>query len=158
MDEMMVLEESQSLGRGLMSQVPVLGDGSAARARAMPPMTWNGSLVSASETQTHYLHLSAFPCEKCSGPVVAGSLGTRRDDISQETDIRSVGAVCIACGLRPETILEPSVEHRFRPVEWKLAIKEHAQPAGPGIEQLPSELADGAKGITQTADQLLRIE
>jgi hypothetical protein len=26
-----------------------------------------------------------------------------------------------------------------------LAIKEHAQPAGPGTEQLPSELADGAK-------------
>jgi hypothetical protein len=124
---------------------PVGSHASAARARAMPSMTWNGSLVSASKTQTHYLHLSAFPCEKCSGPVVAGSLGTRRDDISQETDIRNVGAVCIACGLRPEKILEPSVEHRFRPVEWKLAIKEHAQPAGPGTEQLPSELADGAK-------------
>jgi hypothetical protein len=32
-------------------------------------------------------------------------------------------------------IAEPSVDHQFRPVEWKWAIKEHAQPAGSlGIE------------------------
>jgi len=91
-------------------------------------MTWNGTLVSATETQTHYLHLAAFRCEKCSGPVIAGSLGTRRDDISQETDIRSVGAICIVCGSRPEFIPEPTVEHRFRPVEWKWVIRDHTQP------------------------------
>jgi hypothetical protein len=141
MPELIVAEKID----GSAATGPVGRHASAAGARAMPPMTWNGSLVSASKTQTHYLHLSAFPCEKCSGPVIAGSLGTRRDDISQETDIRNVGAVCIACGLRPEKILELSVEHRFRPVEWKLAIQEHSQPAGPGTEQLPSELADGAK-------------
>jgi hypothetical protein len=26
----------------------------------MPPMTWNGALVAAAETATHYLHLAAF--------------------------------------------------------------------------------------------------
>src|SRR5580765_1557142 len=74
----------------------------------MSPMTWNGTLVDAAETATHYLHLSAFRCEKCNGPVIAGSLGTRLDDISQETDIRKIGAVCIACRFRPEIIAEQS--------------------------------------------------
>jgi hypothetical protein len=82
-------------------------------------MIWNGTLADAAETATHYLHLSAFRCEKCSGPVIAGSLGTRLDDISQETDIRKIGAVCIACGFRPEIIAKQSVGHHFRPVEWK---------------------------------------
>ena len=112
-----------------VSQAPAISEGSVVQARALPPMTWNGTLVGLKETATHYLHLSAFPCEKCSGPVIAGWLGTRLDDISQETDIRKVGATCIACGFRPEIIAEPSVDHRFRPVEWKWAIKDLAQPA-----------------------------
>jgi hypothetical protein len=127
-----------------MSHLPVASDDAAVRARAMPPMTWNGTLVTATETQTHYLHLAAFPCAKCNGPVIVGSLGTRRDDISQETDIRSVGAVCIACGLRPEIILEPSVEHRFRPVEWNWVIQDHAQPSGSNADLLPAELSQDA--------------
>jgi hypothetical protein len=124
-----------------MSQAPVVSDGPVVQARAMPPMTWNGTLVGAAETATHYLHLSAFPCEKCNGPVIVGSLGTRHDDISRETDIRRVGAACIACGFRPEIIAEESVDHRFRPVEWKWAIKEHVQPAGASV--LRSEVKHG---------------
>jgi hypothetical protein len=112
-----------------MSQIPVVSDGLVVQARAMPPMTWSGSLVGPRQTATHYLHLSAFPCEKCNGPVIAGWLGTRNDDITQETDIRKVGAACISCGFMPEIIAGESVNHRFRPVEWKWAIKEHAQPA-----------------------------
>jgi hypothetical protein len=81
-------------------------------------------MVGALETVTHYLHLSAFPCEKCNGPVIAGSLGTRHDIITQETDIRPIGAICLACGFRPEIVLEPSKDHRFRPVEWHWAIKD----------------------------------
>jgi hypothetical protein len=119
-----------------VSQVPVLSDGPVADARAMPPMTWNGTLVGPKETATHYLHLSAFPCEKCSGPVIAGWLGTRLDDISQETDIRKVGATCIACGFRPDVIPEPSVDHQFRPVQWKWTIQELAQPADPSAIEL----------------------
>src|SRR5712671_7797142 len=37
-----------------------------------------------------YLHLSAYSCDKCSGPVIAGSLGVRENEISKETDIRQV--------------------------------------------------------------------
>src|SRR5579859_7524600 len=100
-----------------MSQLPELSDDSTVTNRTMPPMNWNGALVGPLETATHYLHLTAFPCQKCNGPVIAGSLGTRHDVITRETDMRAVGAICIACGLRPETILAPSVDHRFRPVE-----------------------------------------
>jgi hypothetical protein len=107
-------------------------------------MTWNGTLVGPAETETHYLHLSVFPCAKCNGPVIAGSLGTRRDDISQETDVRKVGAACLACGFRPEIILEPSVDHSFRPVEWKWAIKDEVEPASFSYDLLPAELSQDA--------------
>ena len=111
-----------------MSQVPVVTDVPVDHARAMPPMTWNGTLVAAAETATHYLHLSAFACEKCNGPVIAGFMGTRHDDISKETDIRNVGATCIACGFRPDTLIEPSVDRRFRPIEWNYVIQDGVQP------------------------------
>jgi hypothetical protein len=99
-----------------------------ANAGKTPPMTWNGTLVGGADTVTQQLHLTASPCEKCNGPVISGSLGTRRDDISQETDIRPVGAACIACGFRPEFVVEPSVDHRFRSVAWRWEIKRVAQP------------------------------
>ncbi len=35
-----------------------------------------------------YLHLSAYSCDKCAGPVIAGSIGVRENEISKETDIR----------------------------------------------------------------------
>ena len=111
-----------------MSKVPELSDDPVVHNRMMPPMPWNGTLVGPEETATHYLHLTAFPCQKCNGPVIAGTLGTRHDDISQETDIRAVGAICIACGFRPEAVLAPSVDHRFRPVEWRWAIKPPSHP------------------------------
>jgi hypothetical protein len=41
-----------------------------------------------------YLHLSA----KCDGPVVAGLLAVRENEISKETEIRQVGAICLSCG------------------------------------------------------------
>jgi hypothetical protein len=47
-----------------------------------------------------YLHLSAYACARCNGPVVAGSLATRENEISKETDIRHVGAICLTCGHR----------------------------------------------------------
>jgi hypothetical protein len=111
-----------------MPEVPELSDELVVNARAMPPMTWNGSLVGPLETARHYLHLTAFLCQKCNGPVIAGSLGTRHDNITQETDIRPVGAICIACGFRPEAILPSTVDRGFRPVEWPWAIKPSSQP------------------------------
>lgn len=116
-----------------------MSNGSVVNARAMPPMTWNGTLVSADETVKHYLHLSVFPCEKCNGPVIAGLLGTRLNDISQETDIRKVGAACIACGFRPEQAIEPEVQRCLRPVEWMWQMKHDAEPVGPVDNPLRAE-------------------
>ena len=39
-----------------------------------------------------YLHLSAYPCDACAGPVIAGSTAVRENEISKETDIRQVGS------------------------------------------------------------------
>jgi hypothetical protein len=127
-----------------MSQVPALSDDPKVTSRTMPATTWNGTLVEAAETVTHYLHLTAFPCEKCNGPVIAGSMGTRHDDISQETDVRAVGTVCIACGFRPEFMLEPSVDHRFRPVEWRWEIKHVPRPVFGTEDPLSAELSQDA--------------
>jgi hypothetical protein len=108
--------------------VPKLNDDPVVNTRMMPPMTWNGALAGSAETVTHYLHLTAFPCHKCNGPVIAGWLGTRHGVITQETEIRAVGAICIACGSRPEAILAPAVDRGFRPIEWRWAIKAPSQP------------------------------
>jgi hypothetical protein len=40
-----------------------------------------------------YLHLSAYSCERCSGPVVAGALTLRENEISKQTEIKQVGAI-----------------------------------------------------------------
>ena len=65
-----------------------------------------------------YLHLSAYSCDKCTGPVVAGSLAVRENEISKETDIRQIGAVCLLCGHQQSTMSEPGVLRQFPPVEW----------------------------------------
>ena len=110
-----------------MSEVPVVThDPGCSR------LSFSGNDWPETEHATHYLHLSAFPCEKCSGPVVAGWLGARRDHISKEDGIREIGAVCLACGFRPKIMVEPLAGHRFRPVEWEWMIKNQAQPAQPG--------------------------
>jgi hypothetical protein len=71
-------------------------------------------------------------------------MGTRHDDISQETDIRNVGAACIVCGFKPEIVPEPSVDHRFRPVEWKWIIQDPALLAGSSVDSLAAELSQDA--------------
>jgi hypothetical protein len=64
-----------------------------------------------------YLHLSAYACNKCKGPVVSGWLAVR----SEETDIRQVGAVCLSCGHRQSKMTEPGITHQFPPVDWESA-------------------------------------
>ena len=49
-----------------------------------------------------YLHLSAYSCDSCHGPVVSASLGVRENAISKETEIRQVGAICLSCGHRQQ--------------------------------------------------------
>ena len=120
-----------------MSQnTTTISESRVTNARAVPPMSWNGTLVGPIGNTTHYLHLSVSPCEQCNGPVIAGSMGTRCNDISQETDIRNVGAACIVCGFKPEIIPELSVDYRFRPVEWKWSIKDPALEAGSSADSL----------------------
>ncbi len=48
-----------------------------------------------------YLHLSAYVCLNCAGPAIAGSLAVRENEISQETEIKQIGEICLACGQRP---------------------------------------------------------
>lgn len=116
-----------------------LSEGSSASARR----TWAGNLVSIAAHAKHYLHLYAFPCDKCNGPVVVGSLGTREDDISNETAVSEIGAVCLACGVRPETMIEPLAGHRFRPVEWEWVIRKQAAADSAG-DSLTTELSQDA--------------
>jgi hypothetical protein len=66
-----------------------------------------------------YLHLSAYPCDKCQGPVVSGSLAVRENVISKETDIRQVGASCLSCGHRQPSATGMVTVRHFSPVEWE---------------------------------------
>jgi hypothetical protein len=66
-----------------------------------------------------YLHLSAYPCDKCAGPVIAGSLAVRENEISKETDIRQVGAICLSCGHRQNKGTELRVTRHFPPAQWE---------------------------------------
>jgi hypothetical protein len=50
--------------------------------------------------RTHYLHLSAFSCGECNGPVISGAGSTRETEIQRETNIRQIGSVCLSCGKR----------------------------------------------------------
>lgn len=67
-----------------------------------------------------YLHLSAYRCSDCSGPVVAGSFAVRENEISKESDIRQVGAVCLSCGHQPSGSTELVTVRRCPPIEWEL--------------------------------------
>ena len=65
-----------------------------------------------------YLHLSAYPCDACAGPVIAGSLGVRENEISKETDIRQVGAICLSCGHRKIAATGPARIRHLPPMDW----------------------------------------
>jgi hypothetical protein len=66
-----------------------------------------------------YLHLSAYSCDKCAGPVIAGSVAVRENEISKETDIHEVGAICLSCGHRQSKATEPGLTRSFPPTRWE---------------------------------------
>lgn len=66
----------------------------------------------------YYLHLSAYTCDVCAGPVIAGSTAVRENEISKETEISSVGAICLSCGHRQDKASEPGRLRYFFPIEW----------------------------------------
>jgi len=65
-----------------------------------------------------YLHLAAYACDVCAGPVIAGSVAVRENEISKETDIRQVGAMCLSCGHRQTGPTEPGSARHLLPIEW----------------------------------------
>ena len=127
-----------------MSQVALSNEVPVASGSSSPPRTWAGALVNAEERATYYLHLMAFPCEKCKGPVVAGWTGKREDDITQETDINLVGAVCLSCGSRPETLIAPLHACHFRPVQWEWMVEIKPARLEPSGDPLSDELSQDA--------------
>lgn len=68
-----------------------------------------------------YLHLSAYPCEKCKGPVVAGTLGIRETEVTREIDLRQAGAVCLFCGNKQAKGNAPAGD--FPPIPWDIAFR-----------------------------------
>ncbi len=66
-----------------------------------------------------YLHLCAYSCDKCQGPVISGSLAVRENEISKETEIRQVGAICLSCGHRQNGTTAPARARHLTPVEWE---------------------------------------
>jgi hypothetical protein len=66
-----------------------------------------------------YLHLSAYACDQCAGPVIAGATAVRENEISKETDVREVGAICLSCGHRQNKATEPGVTRYFPPTQWE---------------------------------------
>ncbi len=70
--------------------------------------------------QTRYLHISAYACDNCDGPVISGAFGIRETEISRESALTHVGAVCLSCGNKQIEIGEWKVARQFAPVEWHL--------------------------------------
>lgn len=77
--------------------------------------------LSTGHMKRQYLHLSAYSCDHCRGPVVCGWLAVRENEVSQETDIRQVGAICLSCAHRQDRMTEPGITRHFPPVDWESA-------------------------------------
>ncbi len=68
--------------------------------------------------KTKYLHISAYACDKCEGPVIAGAFGIRESEITREGELTQVGAVCLSCGNKQTEMNHGNVVRQFAPVEW----------------------------------------
>jgi hypothetical protein len=71
-----------------------------------------------SNMRKQYLHITAYRCERCKGPVVAGSLGVRETAISRETKVQLLAGICLACGNKQDRLPDSSPARNFLPVEW----------------------------------------
>ena len=70
-----------------------------------------------------YLHLSAYPCERCEGPVVRATLAVRENEISTESGIREVGAFCLSCSHKQNAVGPRSFTRQFPAVEWEPSLR-----------------------------------
>ena len=80
------------------------------------------------QMKRQYLHLSVYRCDKCEGPFVTASLAVRENEISKETDIRGVGAICLSCGGRQTAPPGNGPARQFPPVEWE-TVSRKEEPA-----------------------------
>lgn len=142
--EFMAVIEMSARREGVMSQISLINEAPVDSGRISPHRTWAGTLVKAGEHATHYLHLMAFPCEKCKGPVVAGWTCKREDDITKETETTGMGAICLSCGSRPEALIDPLQACHFRPVKWEWVVEKTPAALEPNGDLLPAELSQDA--------------
>jgi hypothetical protein len=68
--------------------------------------------------KTKYLHISAYACDKCEGPVIAGAFGIRESEITREGELTPAGAVCLSCGNKQSAMSDRNIVRQFAPVEW----------------------------------------
>jgi len=66
-----------------------------------------------------FLHISAYPCDRCSGPVIACSFSVRESEITKPTEIKQAGAMCVSCGYKQDQATEPARARHLSPVEWE---------------------------------------
>jgi len=130
-----------------MSQSTLLDKSPKVSARASVPRTWAGTPVKANESATHYLHLSAAVCERCQGPVLSGWIGRRADDITEETHVNTVEAICLSCGVRPEKTISPEVLTHIRPFQWEWVAAAKVAPAESEQNGLSAELSQDADNV-----------
>jgi hypothetical protein len=83
-----------------------------------------------------YLHLSAYSCDKCTGPVISGSIGVRENEISQETEIQDVGAICLTCGHRQTEATAPGLTRNFPPAQWNSTKSIESMESRPAIREI----------------------
>jgi len=96
----------------------------------------------------HYLHISATPCAVCRGPVIAAWTGVRQTEISGETEITRIGAVCLFCGAKPETMLhDRDTRFHFRPVEWDWVLDRNIKPYENVSDSVSMELSQDADRV-----------
>ena len=50
---------------------------------------------------------------------MSGSIAVRENEISRETDIREVGAICLSCGHRQNKATERAHARHLAPIEWE---------------------------------------
>lgn len=67
-----------------------------------------------------YLHLCVYACQRCEGPVAKAWVGIKENEISRETGIQQVGAICVACGHRQSKPSQENCSRHFAPVEWRM--------------------------------------
>jgi hypothetical protein len=71
--------------------------------------------------KTKYLHLAAFTCVECNGPVISGSSATRETEIERETELRQIGAACLSCGKQYTSLPTSRPVRHLAPLEWNSA-------------------------------------